>query len=247
MRPLIAKITPSGGFAYFLHLGLNALLPTAVFVLVRLHFIQLALAIILLSKWRMFAVRPRFWAANVRANAIDIIVGISLLIFMIHAGSVWWQLLWGVAYGGWLLALKPSDDTLLVALQALVGQMFGLMALFSFDAPLSVLVVGAGVICYMAARHFFDEFDEPYTKLLAYLWGYFAAALTWVLGHWLLFYGSLAQPTLLLLVIGYGFAALYYFSHIDRLSTILRRQFLFIMLAIVIIVLAFSDWGNKVV
>jgi len=247
MRPLIAKIKPTGGFSYFFHLALTVLLPTAVFVLVRLNFIQLALTIILLSKWRMFAVKPRFWPVNIRANAVDIIVGVSLLIFMVHSTSFWWQLLWAVAYGAWLLVLKPATDPLRVSIQALIGLLFGLMALFSWAAPLYGLVAGAGLVCYLAARHFFDNFDEPYTKLLAYLWGYFGAALTWVLGHWLLFYGGLAQPTLLLLVIGYGFATMYYFSQIDRLTSFVKRQFILIMMAIIILVLAFSNWGNKVV
>ena len=57
----------------------------------------------------------------------------------------------------------------------------------------------------------------------------------------------MAQPTLLLSTIGYGMAVLYYLNHRDRLSTGVRRQFIFIMLAIVLVVLTFSDWGDKVV
>ena len=69
----------------------------------------------------------------------------------------------------------------------------------------------------------------------------------WLLGHWLLFYGLVAQPTVILSTIGYGLALLYYFDHSDKLNEALRRQFLFIMLAIVLIILSFSDWGDKVV
>jgi phosphate/sulfate permease len=115
------------------------------------------------------------------------------------------------------------------------------------SAPLYGLVIGTGLICYISARHFFDSFDEPYTKLLAYVWAYFAAALTWILGHWLLFYGVIAQPTLFLTVIGFGFAALYYLDHYDRLTILLRWEFLSIMAVIIVIVLVFSNWGSKVV
>jgi hypothetical protein len=83
--------------------------------------------------------------------------------------------------------------------------------------------------------------------LLSYLWGYFAAALTWVLGHWLLYYGIVSQPTLLLVSLGFGLSALYYMDHLDKLSTNIRRQIVFVVFAIVIIVVAFSDWGNKIV
>ena len=249
IRPLVAKIKPANGFAYFLHLGLLILLPLAVFVLVRTQFTQLALSIILLSKWRMFAVRPRFWPAIIRANSVDIIVGVSILIFMTHAGTAGWQFIWAVLYGFWLIVLKPLGGTYMTAIQAMIGQLCGLMALFLAwsTGPLYGLVLTSGFICFLAARHYFDSFDEPYAKLLSYLWGYFGAALMWLLGHWLLFYGLLSQPALILSVLGYGLAVLYYFDHSDRLSPGLKKQFVFIMVAVIIVILSFSDWGDKVV
>lgn len=246
---ILVKLKPANGFAHLLRLGLVILLPVVVFIFVRINFVQLAIIIIILSKWRMFAVRPRYWPANIRANAVDIIVGLSFLVFMVQSDSMAWQLVWMVAYGVWLLAIKPGSSALIVSFQAGVGQLLGLMALFLAwpSAPLYGIVLGTGGICYLAARHYFDSFDEPYSKFLSYLWGYFSAALTWVLGHWLLFYGVIAQPTLLLLVLGYGLGALYYLDHRDRLSTLLKREFIFIMVAVVIVVLAFSHWGNKIV
>src|ERR1700760_584270 len=98
MRPLIQKFTPSRGFAHAFYFVYNALLPLLVFLLVRISFTQLALALILLSKWRMIAVRPRFWSANIRANAIDIIVGVSVLSFMVATTSEAFQLLWVVLW-----------------------------------------------------------------------------------------------------------------------------------------------------
>jgi hypothetical protein len=249
MRPLIAKIKPASGFSQVVYLVINILLPFVVFVLVRMDFALLALAAILLSKWRMFAVRPRFWPAHIRANAVDIIVSVSLLVFMMSSGSQLIQLVWVAAYIGWQVVLKPASDALMISVQALVGLLFGLMAVFVQwgEAPLYGLVLLTGAICYLSARHFFDSFDEPYAKLLSYVWGYFGAALTWVLGHWLLYYGIIAQPVLLLLAIGYGLAALYYLDHHDRLTRGLHRQFVFIMIAIVLIVVLFSDWGDKIV
>ena len=249
MRPLIAKIKPANGFSRVLQVSLNALLPLAVFILVRIDFVQLALIIILLSKWRKLAVHVRFWPANIRANAVDIMVSVSLLLFMVNSGSQIVQLLWAVAYGVWLIALKPASSTLMVSVQAFIGMVCGLMALsVGWDAaPLYGLVIATGLICYLAAHHFFDSFDEPYARLLSYLWGYLGAALMWVLGHWLLYYSIVSQPTLLLVSLGFGLSALYYLDHLDKLSTNIRRQIVFVMFAIVIIVVAFSDWGNKIV
>lgn len=251
IKALLSRIKPVGGFAYLLHLGLVVLLPLLVFVLVRLNFVQLAFVVIILSKWRMFAVRPRFWPAHIRANAIDIMVGLSVIVFMTHTSSVAAQFMWAVAYGVWLIAIKPTSGIKMVSIQAGIGQLLALAALFAAwtDGPLYALVLLAGLICYLAAHHFFDSFDEPYAKLLSYLWGYFAAALTWLLGHWLLYYRftAVAQPTLLLTTVGYGLAVLYYLDHHGRLNAGLKRQFLFIILAVVLVVLAFSDWGDKVV
>jgi hypothetical protein len=197
----------------------------------------------------MLAVRPRYWPANVRANAVDIMVGISAVIFMAHSNAASWQLLWAAAYGLWLLLLKPGSSVLKVSLQAMVAQLVALMALFLHwgSAPLIILVLASWLINYLVARHFFTSFDEPHAPLYANTWGYFAAALTWLLGHWLLFYGAMAQPTLLITVIGYGLATLYYLDETDRLSILLRRQFIFIMITIVIVVLVFSDWGDKTI
>lgn len=227
----------------------NILLPLVVFALVRTDFVIPALVIILLSKWRMFAVRPRFWPANIRANAVDIIVSVSLLLFMATSNTQLVQLIWMLAYMGWLVFLKPASAPMMISLQALVGLACGVMAIFSGwgDGPLYGIVLATGLVCYLAARHFFDGFDEPYAKLLSYLWGYFGSALVWVLGHWLLYYGVIAQPVLLLLAIGFGLATLYYLDHHDRLSVGVRRQLIFIMVAVVVIVLIFSDWGDKIV
>jgi hypothetical protein len=249
MRPLIARIKPASGFSRIAHLGLNVLLPLLVFILVRITFVPLALAVILLSKWRMFAVRPRFWAANIRANAVDIIVGVSVLLFMAHSGSQALQFVWAVLYGVWLVWVKPASTTFMVSLQATIAMVCGLVALFlAWSAgPLYGLVLATGLICYLSARHFFDSFEEPYAKLLAYIWGYFGAGLVWILGHWLLFYGGISQPVLLLVTLGFGLASLYYLDHRGRLNKNLSRQLIFIMIAIVVIVIVRSRWGGKIV
>jgi hypothetical protein len=231
---------------------LVTLLPILIFVALRISYlgVQLALALILLSKWRMFAVRPRFWPAIIRANAVDIMVGVSIVVFMQQASDhAWIQLLWVVLYAVWLLVLKPGASLLQVSLQAFVGQLAGLMALYLIwaDGPLIGLVAATAVICYVSARHFFDSFDEPYSRMLSYLWAYFAAALVWVLGHWLLYYGVIAQPTVVLTVVGYGLAVLYYFDHLDKLTPLLKRQMLTIMFVVLLVLIIFSDWGDKVV
>jgi hypothetical protein len=247
MERLKGRLRPRSGFSQVLHLGLLALLPLLLYILIRIDFVPLAAALIILSKWRMLAVRPRYWPANIRANSVDIMVGVSVVLFMASTSVSLWQMIWAAVYGLWLIFLKPGSSALMVSLQAMVAQLVALMALFLTwgDLPLALLVATTWLICYLCARHFFTSFDEPHNTLFSHTWGYFGAALVWVLGHWLLFYGALAQPTLLLIVIGYGLAALYYLEQTDRLSVMWRRQFIIMMVAIVVVVLTFSDWGDK--
>jgi len=249
MRLIPSRLKPAIGFSHFVHIALTALLPAAIFILARIQFYQLALALILVSKWRIFSVRPRYWPANIRANAVDIMVGISAIVFMSYSGTASWQLVWAIAYGCWLIFLKPNNSILGVSLQSIVGQTAALMALFLGWGSMSLLIIvlSSWIICYFASRHFFTSFDESYSSLYALTWSYFAAAVTWVLGHWLLFYSVIAQPTLLLTIIGFGLASLYYLEQTDRLSLLLRRQIVIMMIAIVVIVLVFSDWTSKII
>lgn len=249
MLRLPDKIKPARGFSHALHIGLNALLPVLTFVLVRIEFVSLAILLIFLSKWRMFAVRPRYWLANAVASGVDIVVSVSLVILMANTSSDWWQLFWVLAYGIWLIWLKPRSDVLSVSAQAMVGQLLGLAVLFlKFgDASLAVLVASTWGITYLAARHFFTSFEEPHVALLAHAWAYFSAGLTFTLGHWLLFYGNVAQIIVLLTTIGYSLAALYYLDSVERLSRAIRRQLLAIMSAIVVIVIILSDWTGSTI
>lgn len=246
---LLNKVKPTSGISHALHWALVFVLPLILLILVRLDFVILATGVVLLSKWRMFAVRPRFWAANIRANGVDLMVSLSVVALINYSGSLAIQITWAVLYALWLILLKPRSDRLAVTAQAFVGQLTALTALYLIwaDAPTIVFTALTGLICFMAAHHFFDTFDEPYTRMLAYLWGYFGAALAWLSSHWLLYYGWIAQPTLLLSALGYGLATLYYLDHNDRLGKGMRREFIFIMVAVIIFVLAFSDWDNKVV
>jgi len=245
----LARMKPINGFSQFFHWLLVAVIPVLAFVLVRLSFVPLAYLVVLLSKWRMLAVRPRHWPANIRANAIDIIVGLSFISFIAQAPSQAWQVVWALLYGIWLIAIKPRSSTFWTTIQAGVGQLIGLGAVYVLwgRSSLLLLVVVSWAICYLSARHFFSGFDEPLSSLISHIWGYFGAALTWVLGHWLLYYGFLSQPTLLLVILAFGLAALYYLESTDRLSVFVRREIILIVSAVILVVIMFSDWGDKAI
>lgn len=240
---------PATGMAHVVHVGLNVLLPILAYILVRIEFVTLAILLVLLAKWRIFAVRPRYWLANIGSNGVDILVGISFVLLMSSTSVRWWQLFWAALFVGWLVWLKPKSDVLSVSAQAAIGQFLGLSVLFlKFgDASLAVLVAGSWAIAYLSAKHFLSSFEESRTALLTNLWAYFAASLTFILGHWLVFYGSISQILIILTVIGYGVAALYYLDASERLTETTKRQLLAIMAAILLIVIIFSDWTGATV
>lgn len=249
MRRAVARIKPASGFSKAFHWLLIAIIPVLVFAFVRWSILPAAYAVVLLSKWRMFSVRPRHWPANIRANAIDIIAGLSFVIFMAQSPSQAWQIIWAACYAAWLLIIKPRSGTFWTAIQAGLGQFIGLTAIYLLwgGSSIFLLVPVSWAVCYLSARHFFSSFDEPLTSAMSHIWGYISAALTWVLSHWLLYYGFLAQPVVILTLIGVGLATLYYLENNDRLSSLVRREILLIMSAVIIVIILFSDWGDKAV
>jgi hypothetical protein len=247
VRGLRGRLKPAKGFSHLFYLALNGLLPILAYILVRIDFVAIAIFLILLSKWRMFAVRPRYWIANLISNGIDIMVAISLVVFMASTTGVWWQLFWMALYGGWLIWLKPRYDVLSVSAQAMLGQLLGLSLLYiKFgDSSIAVLVAGTWLVTYLAARHYLTSFEEVHGPLLAHIWAYFSASLAFILGHWLLFYGTVAQIIVILTAIGYGLAGLYYLDATERLPKALERQMLGIMVAILVVIVLFSNWAGS--
>ncbi len=238
-----------GRFSHLIHIVLIAILPFLIYVLVRLEFVALAFAVIILSKWRMFAVKMRHWPANIRANAVDILVGLSTVVFVSISQATWLQIAWVILYGGWLLFIKPRSSELGVGVQALIAQTMSLTAIFLVwnEASETALTFAVWGVTYLCARHFLGAFDEAMARGSAYVWAFFAAALTWLTSHWLLYYKVISQPALILTVIGYGMAAMYYLQHTDRLKKGVRRQFVFLMVAIVLFILVFSDWSGEII
>lgn len=262
MRKLTFKIKPTSGFGHILHFGYTILLPILLLFLVNPNlflnliglqvngnFTVFAVAVVLISKWRMFAVKARHWPANVRANMVDISVGLAVVAFMANTSTAIWQLLWAVLYAVWLISIKPKTSALMIGVQAMIGQFAGLVAIYLVWGGLSttLLTLLVGLMCYFSARHFFTAFDETYSRTAAYIWAFIGSSVAWVTAHWLIFYGFIAQPALVLTVIGYGIAGMYYLGHEDKLTPSARRQFIAVMCATIVLILVFSTWSDKTV
>lgn len=169
--------------------------------------IWMAIALVMVSKWRVFAVRPRYWWVNFQSNLVDFIVSVS---FVLHISIVneapmsdtYRLLIMGfltVIYILWLLYLKPRSSRHLVALQGGVAIILGSSALFaiSYAWPVSLVVIGMWLIGYVSARHTLSAYDnETQGLFLSLAWGLIFAEIGWVAYHWTVAYSLPVFPSL---------------------------------------------------
>lgn len=170
-----------------------------------------AFALVLLSKWRVFAVRSRYWMANIRANMIDAIVGFSIVVFMYSAtGSLSSQIGLAVLYIIWLLVIKPRSRRGFVVAQAGIGMLFGIGAIEQLSAnwPASVVVLLMWLVGYSAARHVLSVEHETHLNFLSLVWGFVVAEIAWLTYHWAIGYTmlasiQLAQATIIIMLLSF--------------------------------------------
>lgn len=217
---------------------LNIAYAAGLFILVSpgIDLPYLAYALVLLSKWRVIAVRPRFWFANVQANFVDFMVGISVVTLMVMTAATtpWVAALMAVLFAFWLLVLKPHTAQRWVLIQAAVAQFMALTALFSLahgfelepvvtDSS-ALTVVIAWLIGYMTARHALSSYPgEEERALLSLVWGFIVAELAWLTHHWTIAYsiyedlsagaaGQLMIPQVAIIVTLIGFVAVRWYE-----------------------------------
>lgn len=240
----IKPATQASSIAYY---TLNIGLPLLLLALVRIDLVAMAGVFVLLAKWRMFAVQPRYWVPNLRANAVDIFVGLSVVIFMAGTATFLVQLFWTIAYIGWIIYLKPKSQQVAIMAQALLAQILSLVAFYQAinDHSIVTAVIGVTTISYVCARHFFGAFEEPLTRQYSAIWAWFAASLTWVLEHWIIFYLAIPQIALILSLVGYSLAFIYYLHVNNKLKNGIVRQFVVLISVLLLIIVLFSDWQDK--
>lgn len=232
------------------YLGLNACLPIAIFFLVRLDPPYLAILLIFLSKWRILALRPRFWWPNIKANMVDLLVGLSVVgLLYLSSSMLALQIVLTVAYAAWLLAVKPRSGAHGIMLQAGIAQFVSLVALFHFSIlfPEFVVVLGAWLIGFVCARHVISNYEEEYVELLAAVWGLFTAQIAWLFYHWTIVYSfglpvQIPQIAMVMLVVGFSAARTYHLHKHERLEQSTLRGNIIFGVALLSIILIFSPW-----
>lgn len=230
-------------------------LPVAVFLLAsQWELYALAIILILLSKWRIFAVQPRFWIANIQANIVDLVFGLSMLNFMYQGrGALVVQAFWAVAYIAWLIFLKPKSSPQAVAMQAAIAQAVGLTALFYFaDQVQDIIIIGgAWIIASSSARHLIGAYEEEHVNFLSAAWGLFVAELAWLLNRWVVVYSLehlyIPQLCLVVIILAYAIAHLYDLSKQGALNA-RQVQYTFGVAGLLLffVLSIFSNWSGSI-
>lgn len=197
---------------YTLNIGLAILL----LVLAQtIHSPIVAVMLVLLSKWRVLAVRPRFWWTNIQANMVDVIVGVSVVALMyLPEVTLSIQVALTVFYILWLLVLKPQSGRKNMMLQSMMAILLGVTALYSisYEWPVFVVVLAMMIIGYSAARHFLYSYEESQMVFLSAVWGLVFAQIGWLAYYWTYSYAlpglsALRIPQVTIIVLLMSFVA----------------------------------------
>jgi hypothetical protein len=235
---------------------LNVALAVAILIIVwAIESPIAAFALVLLSKWRVLAVRPRYWFANIQANLVDIIVSLSIVVLLYAAsGALAAQIIITLLYIGWLLYVKPRSKRVFVAVQAGSAIFLGVTALMSvsYDWMASPVVLLMWIIGYSAARHVLGSYDEAHISFYSLIWGLIFAELGWLAYHWTFAYEipgvgdiKLAQIALVSLAISFIAERVYgsYTKHGSVRSSDIMLPILLSVSVIMILLVFFNKIG----
>lgn len=246
---------------------LNVALAVGVlFIVLSTESVWFALLLVIISKWRVFAVRPRYWWANLQSNMVDFIVSVSMVVHMdlinevIADPSSRLALMVGLTFGyiAWLLFVKPRSKRSFVVAQAGAAAFLGMSALFvvSYGWPVSLVVATAWMIGYSSSRHILSAYDgETHGFFLGLASGVFVAEVAWVAYHWsiaypLPFFPSLMIPqaTLLVTLAGFlGYKAYDSFYHHSKIRmTDIILPLLFSVSVTIVLLTVFNRVGTAI-
>lgn len=243
----------------FLHVVLNLLLAIAsIGATIITGNCIIGLILVLISKWRIFAVNHRYWLLNLRSSLVDFIAGISFVLLAFAAGSdspVAYLLLM-TGYAIWLIFIKPRSSTFWTIFQAISAVLLGVTTASIFSAivdPMlgsAILVISCFIIGYAASNHVLIQNDEHDPGLISLACGLIFAEIAWLSYNWLIIYAigdtgiCVSQLAIILSVLAFTYFKVY--AEIAKHGR--KFQFanvalpvLFSALVIVVLVVGFSQ------
>ncbi|MBQ2695530.1 hypothetical protein IJG04_02750 [Candidatus Saccharibacteria bacterium] len=152
----------------------------------------LGIVLVLISKWRMFAVRRRYLWLNIKSNLVDLIVGLSVVLLSYYAGSSLMPvhfLLMGI-YIIWLLVIKPMSHENATLVQSLIAVFLGISATTIMTASSDAIwaTVLAFLVGYAASRHVLAQTNSKDYTLTTLVCGLVFAEVAWLCHAWAIVY-----------------------------------------------------------
>ena len=175
------------------HIFLNILLGVgSVLVTVLSASPVLGLLLVLVSKWRVFAVRGRYLWLNIKSNLVDIVVGVSVVLITYYAGATFLPVdaLLAIFYCVWLLFIKPMSSEKATLVQSLIAVFLGMGAAAIAAANLNAIVVVlvAFLVGYAASRHVLVQSSDRDFTLTTLVCGLVFAEVAWLCQSWAIIY-----------------------------------------------------------
>lgn len=214
----------------------------------------IGLILVVVSKWRIFAVNHRYWLLNIRSSLVDFIVGTSFVLLAYAAGTTFLPVHFALmaGYSIWLILIKPRSSAGWTIVQAISAIILGTTAASIFAAISSniVLVISGFIIGYSASHHVLVQNDNRDASYLSFVCGLVFAEISWLSNNWLILYTMsntgicISQLSLILAVIAFA-----YFRINAEISTHGNKfkfknvalPVLFCLLIVVILIIGFSQ------
>ena len=152
----------------------------------------IGILLVLVSKWRIFAVRSRYFFLNLKANLVDIIVGISVVLLAYSGGPAFLisDVILMIFYPIWLLFIKPLSSETANLVQSLIAVFMGISAatIMCVGTNSILLVILAFLIGYAASRHVLIQSNDKDFTLTTLVCGLVFAEIAWLSNSWSIVY-----------------------------------------------------------
>lgn len=153
----------------------------------------IGLVLVVLSKWRVFAVRSRYLYTNILSNLVDFIVGASFVIIAYCSGTTFLPIhaVLAAGYTLWLVVIKPMSSSFAAEAQSLIAVFLGSTAATMLYASSNsvFLVIACYIIGFSASRHILVQSDsDDNFGLTVITCGLLSAEIAWICSNWLIVY-----------------------------------------------------------
>ena len=250
---ILGKLKGRNITSSILHILFNAIFAAMVFLAINIGGqIEVALILILVSKWRIFAVRSRYWGVNILANLVDIVVGFGMVGLIYLAGAIqgqlvfWTQIFITLLYATWLIVIKPLSGKKAARIQSgislFVGTWVVMAVAHNFSSIPFLVELLLFIIGYSSARHVLSTHKEEQVQTLSLIFGLIVAEIGWLASH---LSSAFKLPQVAIIITLLGLISERFYSSTRTGRSIWSSEYsapvLFSVLAIIVMLIYFSS------